>query len=200
MKRIIGMALAVVLAGALVGCGSTGSATKTSAVAQNRENNIPDWCDIGAITTADVKSQPEGKRVWEGFINEDGMLFTGTSNFGDRNTSTSTAELNAKADIARYIEQCVATYQKQTNETNADGSTTRGLSQGVGTAVAKKISGIRRVDRFISKEDGYTYVLMFVSNKNIQSAMKDTSMSDYEKKLLEEIFPVAESEASTSAE
>lgn len=202
MKRIIGAALAAMLAVFMTGCGSTavGSSSQTSAANQNRANNDPDWLGMGTFTSRELKNAPEDSRVWKGYVEEDGMFFTGESNFGDRRTATSTAELNAKAQIAQNVEQVIADFVKDEREKNgADSSENENFSSGTATAVAKKISGIRRVDRYIA-EDGYTHVLMFVSNSDIQKAAKDTSMSAYEKKLMERVFPVSVNSAATVSE
>lgn len=192
MKKIFGIVCAAIMALLVAGCASTnktvGSSITTSAAQQNKNQDAPLWAGI-TLTTSELMKAPEDKRVWNGYVAEEGLLFSGESQqFGNRNTTTTAAELNAKSQIAVYIRQKIYDYQK--NATNVDnGNTTQGLSTGTGTAVAAKITGIRRVDRYITGNE-YVYVLMFVSNQNIQDAVKDTSMSDYERRLLDAVFPV----------
>ena len=197
MKKLIGAAFAVMLAVFMTGCGSTsvGSSANTAAAQKNRENGNPDWFALGSFTSRELMKAPEDKRVWTGYIDEDGLFFTGESNFGDRRTQTSTAELNAKALIAQYVQQAIIDYQKDERSKNGgDNPENENFSSGTASAVAKKISGIRRVDRG-NDSDGFTHVLMFVSNENIQKAAKDTSMNEYEKRLIEKVFPVSSTPA-----
>ncbi|MBR0495549.1 MAG: hypothetical protein IJJ71_05180 [Treponema sp.] len=180
MKRIIGAAMAVILGVFMTGCGSTGSAANTASAKQAKDLGLPAWTG-GSYTSEEIVD------VWDGPVKEKGLFFPGESNFGDRNTATSTAELNAKANVAQYVQQAIIDAQAKSTSVDPDKKISNTFARETGTAVARKVSGIRRVDRFIDGD--YVYVLMFVSNANIQKALKDESLSDYELRFIETVFP-----------
>lgn len=192
MKKIFGIVCAAIMALIVAGCASTnkavGDSLKTESAQQNLKNGLPAWADAGVFTSEELKSKSNDDKIWKGYVNEDGMFFPGSSNFGDRQTATTAAEMDAKGRIAENIRLTISRYV-DTAMRNNNGEKAQGLTQGTLNTVVTKISGIRRVDRYVA-DDGYVYVLMFLSNKNIQAAKDDTSMSDYERRLLDAVFPV----------
>ena len=197
MKKIVGIVCAAIMALIVAGCASTnkavGSSMNTSAAQQNKDADRPTW-DGMSLKTSELMKTPEDKRAWGGYVDEEGLLFSGASEkFGNLNTTTSAAELNAKGQIAEHIQQAIARVAGQSTGTDGNNISSVGIDKTV-SAVATKVSGIRRLDRYIGK-DGSVYVLLFVSSKNIQDAAKDTSMDDYQRRLIETAFPVGASVA-----
>lgn len=176
IKKILGagaLALVVMLA---AGCASTptGSAADTAAYKQAVEAGLPEWANQGGFPSSENKNGG----YWKGPVAEDGFFQVGTANFGDVKISTDAAELDGKSKIANYVVQEAG--QRADLKEGVNGKSYESLIKGLGAA---RISGIRRVDRFVAK-DGTVYVLMFVSNKQVKEAMK----GDFDE-LFDSLFP-----------
>ncbi len=198
MKKIIGMALAVVLASALVGCGSTkatGDARDTSAYQQNQELNRPVW-----VGQQFKSGWNKGGYYWKGPIDEAGYFASGEAKYGDVKSSTTAADLDGKAQIAFYVKQEInAIAQQESEAAGADGEAQKELKDFQSAVASVKISGILRADRFIG-EDGTVYVLMFVPDAEIKKALP--ANSEFAKKVVDKYINSLseENESTTSAE
>lgn len=160
------LALAVMLA---AGCASTptGTAADTAAYQQAVEAGLPEWANQGGFPSRENKNGG----YWKGPIAEDGWFYVGEGNYGDVKLSTRSAELDAKSKIAQYVKSNISDGAKEK-------LTGKELEVITSSISAITISGIRRVDRFVAK-DGTVYVLMFVSTKEVDKAMKEVLDVEY---------------------
>ena len=78
-----------------------------------------------------------------------GYELSGKAKYGDAQSSTAAAELDAKANLCDFV---AAEFKAERKDTAS-------------------VSGIRRVDRLVS-EDGTVHVLMFVSEKNAKKSFR----------------------------
>ncbi|MBQ9281402.1 MAG: hypothetical protein IJ207_04295 [Treponema sp.] len=196
MKRIIGAALAAMLAVFMTGCGSTdgatkGDARKTAVYNQNEELNRPHW--IGAQFSTGMN---KNNYYWGGAVDEKGWFTSGEAKYADIKASTSAADLDGKSQIATHVKQDIVTTAKEVaaNE-GADGETQKDLDNFVGSVASVKISGIMRVDRWISS-DGTVYVLMFVPESEIKKATP--SDSPFAKKVMEKYLGKLDKESESA--
>ena len=117
-------------------CASVGEAV----VQKYREDGLPMWVESRF-------TNPSG--YWAGFNDEGGYYASGKAKYGDAQSSTAAAELDAKANLCDFV---AAEFKAERKDTAS-------------------VSGIRRVDRLVS-EDGTVHVLMFVSEKNAKKSFR----------------------------
>lgn len=173
MKRIFIFAAAVSLGFSIAGCSSTkatGDARDTSAYQQNQAMNLPAWVD-----TTFKSGWNKGGYYWKGPIDEAGFYASGQGKYGDVQTSTTSADLDGKAQIAFFIKQEInAIAEQEASKAGAEAEKQEELKSFQSAVASVKIAGIMRADRFIG-EDGTVYVLMFVPDSEIKKAVPANS-------------------------
>lgn len=179
MKKNLIVVSAVVLVLTFVSCASkpTGDARNTAAYQQNGDLGLPAWAGMQFKSGWNKSGY-----YWKGPVDETGYFASGEAKYSDVKSSTDAADLEGKAQIAFYIKQEINAIAQQELSNNGDSKTKKEFEQFQTAVASVKISGIMRVDRFIT-EDGTVYVLMFVPENEIKKALP--SDSEFAKHVIE---------------
>lgn len=158
MKRFIGMFMVGALLSIFVGCASTGNAKNLAVVKQNADKKLPLWVntDMDYDMAQDILDYCPKKK---------GVFATGRGKLGDETSSETTARLDARANLAAQID----TYVKRTAETDKKTFSSESIKE----VSEASLKGSRRLDRYLGP-DGTVYVLMYLSNENLEESAAET--------------------------
>ncbi|MBP3773008.1 MAG: hypothetical protein J6I53_10035 [Treponema sp.] len=120
----------------------------------------PDWIGMGTFTSRELKNFPEDLRIWKGYVEEDGMFFTGE---GRSEVSAILSTVEQFADLSLQMQQSFVT---ESSFYSSDGSESVTFACSI---ITDPSDFIQVVDRYADGK--YYYVLAFISSRDMQKIL-----------------------------
>ncbi len=172
MKRIIGIAAAVLLvATVMVGCASTPQG-EYGGIAEAHKAGRPGWAQPASVSFR----EHEIEKYNAPNPNEAGLFCSGYGDRGNTRTSTITARLAARSELAATV---------AAGARRVAGDSDSSASQWTEENVDSTLVGSRIVDSVSNPETGEVWVLMFISKTDLKNSYKNKSEASVINELLD---------------